>query len=233
MRSWPRSCSLRPRSARASRSSAGPPCWPRRLPGLAARARRAQPASRRGARRPRGGLERLPIAAGVSQLVLEQLASASQFCPLPHGVDVVVEGAPAHAFYAIVDGAVVVNRDGEEVAHLGPGDYFGERGLLDNAPRNATVTTVEASTLLRLDGEVLLERSRPRRRCDPRSTARTCPAGLRLRLRQRHWLTIPPGAEREYGPGSLTPRGRRRDGLRPVPRAGRGAERRRRGPSRG
>jgi len=102
-------------------------------------------------------VERLPIAAGVSQLVLEQLASASQFCPLPDGVDVVVQGAPAHAFYAIVDGAVVVNRDGEEVARLGPGDYFGERGLLDNAPRNATVTTVEASTLLRLDGEVLLE----------------------------------------------------------------------------
>jgi len=102
-------------------------------------------------------VERLPIAAGVSQLVLEQLASASQFCPLPDGVDVVVQGAPAHAFYAIVDGAVVVNRDGEEVARLGPGDYFGERGLLDNAPRNATVTTVEASTLVRLDGEVLLE----------------------------------------------------------------------------
>jgi len=69
----------------------------------------------------------------------------------------VFQGAPAHAFYAIVEGAVVVTRDGEDVAQLGPGDYFGERGLLDSAPRNATVTTVEASTLLRLDGEVLLE----------------------------------------------------------------------------
>ena len=49
-------------------------------------------------------VERLPIAAGVSRLILEQLASASQFCPLPDGVDVVVQGAPAHAFYAIVDG---------------------------------------------------------------------------------------------------------------------------------
>ena len=102
-------------------------------------------------------VERLPIAAGVSQLVLEQLASASQFCPLPDGVDVVVQGAPAHAFYAIVDGSVVVHRDGRDVARLGPGDYFGERGLLDSAPRNATVTTAGPSTLLRLDGDVLLE----------------------------------------------------------------------------
>jgi hypothetical protein len=101
-------------------------------------------------------VERLPITAGVPRLVLEQLASASQFCPLPDGVDVVVEGAPAHAFYAIVDGRVIVHRNGQEVARLGPGDYFGERGLLDNAPRNATVTTAEPSTLLRLDGDVLL-----------------------------------------------------------------------------
>ena len=89
--------------------------------------------------------------------MLEQLASASQICPLPPGVDVVVQGAPAHAFYAVIDGGVVVHRDGEEVAHLGPGDYFGERGLLDNAPRNATVTTEEQSTVLRLEGDVLLD----------------------------------------------------------------------------
>jgi MFS family permease len=102
-------------------------------------------------------VERLPIAAGVPRLVLEQLASAAQFCPLPDGVDVVVQGAPAHAFYAIVDGGVIVHRDETEVVRLGPGDYFGERGLLDNAPRNATVTTAETSTLLRLDGDVLLD----------------------------------------------------------------------------
>src|SRR5215813_11257434 len=73
----------------------------------------------------------LPVTVGVPQIVLEQLASAAQFCPLPPGVDVVVQGAPAHAFYAIVDGRVVVHRDGKAVVHLGAGDSFGERGLLD------------------------------------------------------------------------------------------------------
>ena len=102
-------------------------------------------------------LERLPIASGLSRAVLEQLAGAGQMCPLPPGVDVVVEGAPAHAFYAMVEGSAVVHRDDQEVARLGPGDHFGERGLLDRASRNATVTTAEQSTVLRLEGEVLLQ----------------------------------------------------------------------------
>jgi MFS family permease len=102
-------------------------------------------------------VEALPITVGAPRVVLEQLASAAQVCPLPVGVDVVVQGAPAHAFYAVIDGSVLVHRDGEELARIGPGGYFGERGLLDNAPRNATVTTVEDSTILRLDGDVMLD----------------------------------------------------------------------------
>jgi MFS family permease len=102
-------------------------------------------------------IERLPVTAGAPQLVLERLASAAQPCPLPPGVDVVVEGAPAHAFYAVVDGRVVVHRKGRKVVHLGAGDSFGERGLLDSAPRNATVTTETDATVLRIEGEALLE----------------------------------------------------------------------------
>jgi MFS family permease len=104
-----------------------------------------------------GVIEHLPVTSGVPQLVVERLASAAQMCPLPPGVDVVVQGAPAHAFYAVVDGRVVVHRDGQAVVHLGPGDSFGERGLLDNAPRNATVTTEMDTTVLRIEGHALLE----------------------------------------------------------------------------
>jgi MFS family permease len=102
-------------------------------------------------------IEQLPMVAGSPQLVLELLASSAQVVTLPPGVDIVAEGAPAHAFYAVVDGAVVVHRDSEVLAELSAGDHFGERGLLDNAPRNATVTTTQESTVLRIDGDAFLE----------------------------------------------------------------------------
>jgi MFS family permease len=102
-------------------------------------------------------IERLPITEGTPQLALEQLASASQVCPLPAGVDVVLQGRPAHAFYVVDEGHVVVHRDGIVVAYCEAGEGFGERGLLDNAPRNATVTTERDTTVLRIDGAVLLD----------------------------------------------------------------------------
>lgn len=102
-------------------------------------------------------IEKVPLAQGAPQIVLEELAAAAQLCPLPPGVDVVVQGAPAHAFYIVVEGGVVVHRDDVEVIRLGPGEWFGERGLLDQAPRNATVTTAVDSTVLRLEGSVLLD----------------------------------------------------------------------------
>ncbi len=102
-------------------------------------------------------IEQLPITQGTPQLALEQLASASHVCPLPAGVDVVVQGSPAHAFYAVEEGRVAVHRDGVVVAHIAAGESFGERGLLDSAPRNATVTTEVDTTVLRIDGAVLLD----------------------------------------------------------------------------
>jgi CRP-like cAMP-binding protein len=101
-------------------------------------------------------LEGLPVTVGVQQIVLEQLAAAGQFSDLPPGVDVIVQGMPADSFYAVVTGRVGVHRDGKTVVHLGPGDSFGERGLLDGAPRNATVTTELETTLLRVEGQALL-----------------------------------------------------------------------------
>lgn len=102
-------------------------------------------------------IDGLAIAQALPRTFVERLASASQLCALPAGVDVVVQGAPAHALFAIVEGEAVVRRNGLSVDRMGPGEVFGERGLLDNATRNATVTTSSDATLLRIDGEALLE----------------------------------------------------------------------------
>jgi CRP-like cAMP-binding protein len=39
---------------------------------------------------------------------------------------------------------------------MGPGTYFGEIGVLEGIPRTATVTTLEPSHMLRIEGDAFL-----------------------------------------------------------------------------
>ena len=50
----------------------------------------------------------------------------------------------------IEDGTAEVSRDGEVIAELGPGEFFGEMGVLTGEQRNATVTARTRMTLLTL-----------------------------------------------------------------------------------
>jgi CRP-like cAMP-binding protein len=61
---------------------------------------------------------------------------------------VVREGAPGEEFWMIVEGHLAVERDGKQVATLGPGDYFGELAVIDAAPRSATVVSTTPVELL-------------------------------------------------------------------------------------
>lgn len=56
-------------------------------------------------------------------------------------------GDQGDALFVLLSGTAVVERNGEEVARLGPGDYFGELSLLDPGPRAATVTVTSDADL--------------------------------------------------------------------------------------
>lgn len=45
----------------------------------------------------------------------------------------------SYKFFIVLDGEVDIHRDFEFVARLGPGDFFGEMGLLSGERRNARV----------------------------------------------------------------------------------------------
>ena len=55
---------------------------------------------------------------------------------------IIQQGDVGDAFFIIQKGEVVVVKDRDEVAKLGKGAYFGERALLNDEPRAASVVAV-------------------------------------------------------------------------------------------
>jgi CRP-like cAMP-binding protein len=79
---------------------------------------------------------------------LERIAALAHTMRVPAGHAVVREGDEGDEFYVIVDGVHHVTVDGEPVAELGPGSFFGEMALLDGGERVATVTAMTDAELL-------------------------------------------------------------------------------------
>jgi CRP/FNR family transcriptional regulator, cyclic AMP receptor protein len=88
--------------------------------------------------------------------IAERLVEAE----FPAGHRIARQGEIETGFYMIVAGCASVVRDGEVLARLGPGEFFGELSLLDGQPRVASVTADEPTTCLALaswDFEQLLQ----------------------------------------------------------------------------
>ncbi len=101
-------------------------------------------------------LESIPMFAPLSPSVLETLARRLDPVSVPAGVVFVREGEASDRFFVIVSGQVEVTHDLAVLRHEGPGEFFGEIGLLRDVPRTATVTTVEDTALLALDRDDFL-----------------------------------------------------------------------------
>ena len=86
-------------------------------------------------------LEQVPLFAGLSRRHLGRVASVAAPRHYLAGAELVRVGAPADAFYIILEGDARVDIPGGAVP-LEPGDFFGEMALIDGEPRAATVTAV-------------------------------------------------------------------------------------------
>jgi CRP/FNR family transcriptional regulator, cyclic AMP receptor protein len=109
---------------------------------------------------------RLKSIALFEEVGDEELAEIAPFATevsVEEGRELVREGDFSYEFMAIEDGEVEVTRAGEHVADLGPGDFFGEMGLLEKTLRNATVTAKSPVRLVTLTGWDLrrVERAAP------------------------------------------------------------------------
>jgi CRP-like cAMP-binding protein len=91
-------------------------------------------------------LKRAPLFADLSKEDLGELAKRTDDLDFTAGKVLCKEGESGGEFYVIMDGEAEVTRRGKPVATLGEGEFFGEVSLVQDVPRNATVT---ASTPLR------------------------------------------------------------------------------------
>ena len=86
-------------------------------------------------------LKRVPLFSGLSKRDLRRLAGKVRERRFTPGTAVVQEGTMSGiGFFVITDGDASVEIGGKEVSRLGPGDHFGELGLIVKRERTATVT---------------------------------------------------------------------------------------------
>jgi CRP-like cAMP-binding protein len=108
-------------------------------------------------------LKSVSLFQELSEEELQQIAPFAQETSVSEGKVLVREGDFSYDLLAIQDGEAEVTRGGQRVAELGPGDFFGEMGLLEKTLRNATVVAKTPMQLVTLTGWDLkrMERAAP------------------------------------------------------------------------
>lgn len=95
-------------------------------------------------------LRDVSLFSGISSRELETIADLTTEIDTEPGRHIVRQGQVGTGFYLITSGKAKVVLDGKTLAHLGPGEFFGELSVLDQQPRMAHVIAEEATTCLAL-----------------------------------------------------------------------------------
>lgn len=98
--------------------------------------------------------------SGLTRRSIERLAAIATEESYALGTILFRAGDPGDKLYMILDGRIRISREvpglGEEaLAVLGPGDYFGEMGMVDDAPRSADARVHERVKLLSIQKDAM------------------------------------------------------------------------------
>jgi CRP/FNR family transcriptional regulator, cyclic AMP receptor protein len=98
-------------------------------------------------------LRNVPLFSQLPEAPLSLLTKVVGRKSYTRGTTIINAGDPTDALYIVISGRLKVmmsDDEGREVilAILGQGEFFGEMGLVDDAPRSATVIAIEPCELL-------------------------------------------------------------------------------------
>jgi len=93
-------------------------------------------------------LKKIPLFEGLSDHDLERLATWTDEIDVPSGKNLITQGTFAHEFMVIEAGTAEVSHDGNHLADMGPGEFFGEMALLSHHPRMASVVATSDLSLV-------------------------------------------------------------------------------------
>ena len=100
-------------------------------------------------------VQSIPLFAGLSKDDQKVVAQYADEVDVQAGKVLAEEGRLAYEFFAIKAGNAEVKLGGQHAAALGPGDFFGEIGLLGGDRRVASVVASTPMSLVVLTGSQL------------------------------------------------------------------------------
>jgi CRP/FNR family transcriptional regulator, cyclic AMP receptor protein len=96
-------------------------------------------------------LKKFELFKDVDESKLSKIAPFTMLVEFPEGKTVIQEGGYSNDFYAIESGTAKVERGGDTIAGIGPGDVFGEQGLLERQERSASVVATSPLRALKIE----------------------------------------------------------------------------------
>jgi CRP-like cAMP-binding protein/Fe-S-cluster-containing hydrogenase component 2 len=100
-------------------------------------------------------LGRVPLFNHLSHVDRTALCNLLRPSFPERGAEIVRQGTAGNALFLIESGQVVIEQNGQPIAHLTEGGFFGEMSLLEDKPHNATVRALTPTSLLALPADEL------------------------------------------------------------------------------
>ena len=86
-------------------------------------------------------LDHIARFSALSDADVAKIAAAGTYVTVPSDWALMGEGTSADKAYLLISGEVSIRQHGKEIAVLGPGDIFGEMGIVGHRLRTATVVS--------------------------------------------------------------------------------------------